>query len=167
MTSVLEEKLITSYKEEVVSFLNNHPEYFEEAIQLAIADKQPFSWRAAFLLVNCMKKNDNRVQKYINQIVESIKTKKDGHQRELLKILFNMEIKGKHEGKLFDVCMSLWEQINKQPSIRITALKFILKIAKKHPELKEEIVYLTQDHYLEFLSPGVKKSIERMMHEVK
>ena len=165
MTSALEEKLITSYKEEMISFLNDHPEYFDEAIQLAISDKQPFSWRAAFLLWSCMKENDKRVQRYIKQIVDSIKTKKDGHQRELLKILSKMEIKEKYEGKLFDVRMSLWEQIRKQPSIRMTALKFILKTAKKHPELKEEIVYLTQDHYLESLSPGVKNSIKRMVHE--
>jgi hypothetical protein len=46
--------------------------------------------------------------------------------------------------------------------VRITALKFILKVANKHPDLLEEIVFLTQDHYLESLSPGVKRSIEKM-----
>lgn len=117
MTSVLEEKLISSYKDEMISFLNNHPEYFDEAIQLAISDKQPFSWRAAFLLWNCMEDNDKRIQSYIKLIVDSIKTKNDGHQRELLKILSKMEIKEKYEGKLFDVCMGLWEQISKQPSV--------------------------------------------------
>jgi hypothetical protein len=165
MTSVLEEKLIASYKTEMISFLKAHPEYFEEALQLAISDKQPFSWRAAFLLWSCMEENDKRVQKHIKSIVNSIKTKKDGHQRELLKILSNMEIKEKYEGRLFDICISLWEQIDKKPSVRMTAFKFILKIAKKHPELKEEINFLTQDHYLESLSPGVKNSIERMVQE--
>jgi hypothetical protein len=34
----------------LISYLSAHPEYFEEAITLAISDKQPYSWRAAWLL---------------------------------------------------------------------------------------------------------------------
>ena len=166
MESVLESKLISCYKEEMISFLKSHPEHFDEAINLAISNKQPFAWRAAFLLTSCMEENDKRIQKYIKLIVDNIKTKKDGHQRELIKILYKMDIKEKYEGTLFDICMTIWEGIGKNPSVRITALKFILKIANKHPELLEEIVFLTQDHYLESLSSGVKRSVERMMTEV-
>jgi len=166
METALEEKLICSYKEEMISFLKSHPEHFDEAIKLAISDNQPYSWRSAWLLWSCMEENDKRIQKHIKSIVESIKTKKDGHQRELLKILYRMEIKEKYEGVLFDICITIWEGIGKNPSVRITALKFTLKMANKHPELLEEIVLLTQDHYLESLSPGVKRSIERMMKDV-
>ena len=166
METALEEKLINSYKDEMISFLKSHPEYFDEAIKLAISDKQPFSWRSAWLLWSCMEENDKRIQKHIKAIVESIKTKKDGHQRELLKILYQMEIKEKYEGVLFDICITIWEGIAKNPSVRITALKFILKVANKHPELLGEIEFLAQDHYLKSLSPGVKRSIERMMKEV-
>lgn len=63
MASALENKLISTYKDEMILFLNNHPEYFNEAIQLAISDKQPFSWRAAFLLWSCIADNDKRIQK--------------------------------------------------------------------------------------------------------
>jgi hypothetical protein len=166
MESVLEEKLISCCKVEMISFLQSHPEYFEEAVQLAISHKQPFSWRAAFLLWGCMEDNDSRIHKHIGSIINSIKDKKDGHQRELLKILYRMDIKKKYEGQIFDICMNLWEQISKDPSVRMTALKFILKISKKHPELLKEMTFLTQDHYLASLSPGVKKSIQKMMQEV-
>ena len=166
MESKLEERLISSYKNEMISFLKSHPEYFNEAIELAISDKQPFSWRAAFLLWSCMEENDKRIQKYIKSIVNCIQDKKDGHQRELLKILYKMEIDEKYEGQIFDICIKLWEQISKDPSVRITALKFIIKISKKHQELLEEIIFLTQDQYLETLSPGVKRSIEKMLQGV-
>jgi hypothetical protein len=166
MESVLETKLMTLYKNEMISFLKSHPECFEEAIQLAISDKQPYSWRSAFLLYDCIEKNDKRILKHISSIVNCLQDKRDGHQRELLKILYKMEIKGKYEGQIFDICMNLWEQINKAPSVRMTAFKFIVKIAKKHPDLLGEIVFLTQDQYLETLSPGVKSSIEKMLQEV-
>ena len=166
MESTLEHKLLNSYKDEMISFMDAHPEFFEEAIELAIANKQPYSWRAAWLLWSCMEENDHRIQKYIKKIVDSLNTKDDGHQRELLKIFLQMELKEEYEGILFNICMDIWEQINKKPSVRINALKFIIKIAKKHPELSQEITFLTQDHYLESLSPGVKHSVSRMMKEL-
>ena len=165
MESVLENKLMTSYKNEMISFLKSNPEYFEEAIQLAISDKQPYSWRAAFLLWGSIEENDKRIQKHIKSIVNCIQEKEDGHQRELLKILYKMKISEKYEGQIFNICMNLWEQISKSPSVRMTALKFILKIAKKHPELLEEINFLTQEQYLESLSPGAKRSINKIIHE--
>jgi len=166
LETTLESKLLNSYKDEMISFMENHPEYFEEAIELAIADKQPYSWRAAWLLWSCMEENDERIKKYIKKIVDTLETKDDGHQRELLKILLQMKLKDEYEGKLFNLCMNIWEQINKTPSVRITALKFIIKIAKKHPDLSQEISFLTQDHYLESLSPGIKHSVSRMMKEL-
>ena len=166
MTSQLKSKLLSSYKEEMVAFLKSQPEYFNEALELAISDDQPFAWRSAFYLGSCMDDNDARVKKYIKPILACIKSKKDGHQRELLKILNRMHLTDKSEGIVFDVCIRLWEQIGKDPSVRITALKFILKIAKPHPELLNEIIPLMQDHYLELLSPGVKNSVNRMIQEL-
>jgi len=164
--SVLEDKLLNSYKEEMISFMYAHPEYFEEAIELAIADKQLYSWRAAWLLWSCMEENDPRIKKYIKNIVNTLKTKDDSHQRELLKILLMMDIEEEYESILFDHCMNIWEQINKPPAVRVNALKFIIKIAKKHPELSQEISFLTQDHYLESLSPGAKHSVSKLMKEL-
>lgn len=163
MNSQLKSKLISSYKEEMVAFLKSQPEHFNEAIELAISDDQPFAWRSAFLLSSCMEDNDTRVKKHIKPILTCIKNKKDGHQRELLKILYKMKLSDKEEGVVFDFCIRLWEQISKDPSVRMTALKFILKIARNHRELLNEITPLMQDEYLELLSPGVKKSIRKMI----
>ena len=163
MQTPLEKILVSSYKEGMIAFLKTHPEYFEEAIQLAISDNQPFAWRSAFVLFDCMDKNDKRIKKHINTILSCIKDKKDGHQRELLKILYKMNLSEKQEGIVFDICIRLWEQIGKEPSVRMTALKFIIKIASKYPELLEEIKFLLNEEYLTTLSPGVKHSIRKMI----
>jgi len=163
MTSQLKSKLISSYKEEMVTFLKSQPEHFNEAIELAISDDQPFAWRSAFYLSSCMDDNDARIKKYIKPVLACIKAKNDGHQRELLKILYRMKLADREEGMVFDICIRLWEQISKDPSVRMTAIKFILKIAKEHRELLNEITPLMQDQYLELLSPGIKKSIRKMI----
>lgn len=166
MESVLENKLVSSYKDEMISFMNSQPEFFEEAVELAVSDKQPYSWRAAYVLWSIIEENDRRIQKHIKKIVNAVKTKSDGHQRELIKILLMMELDERYESVLFDICMDVWEQINKAPAVRFNALKMIIKIANKHPELRKEISFLTQDHYLQSLSPGAKHSVRKLMKEV-
>lgn len=166
METALEQELINSHKDEMILSMNAHPEYFEEAIELAVSDKQPYSWRAAFVLWSVIEENDRRIQKHIKRIVKAVKDKSDGHQRELIKILLIMELDEKYEGVLFDLCMDVWEQLDKSPSVRVNALKMINKIANKHPELKNEISFLAQDHYLESLSPGARHSVRKLMNEI-
>ena len=165
METALEQILMNSYKDGMISYMNAHPEDFEESIKLALSDKQSYSWRAAWLLWSCMKENDPRIQPFIKSIINVLTSKNDDHQRELLKILLQMELNEKQESFLFDVCMSVWEQINKKPSVRFTAFKFIVKIVKKHPDLSHEIIYLIQNQYMDSLSPAAKKSIHKMIKE--
>ncbi|MEN8191260.1 MAG: hypothetical protein ABFS12_00505 [Bacteroidota bacterium] len=150
-------------KDEMVAFLKKHPNKFEEVLNTALTDNQPEAWRAAWLLNHYMKENDQRVKLQIKKIIKVIPTKQDGHQRELLKILNKMELSEKQQGKLFDICLTIWESIHKSPSVRGTAFMFLLKISKKYPELRNEIVHLTQNHYTDTLSPGIKHSFNKII----
>jgi hypothetical protein len=158
------EQVLTSFcKADMMQHLASYPHDFEEAIHLAISNKQPYSWRAAWLLWSCMEENDRRIRKYIPEIIGFLNSCHDGHQRELIKILYLMEIDEDHEGMLFDFCMGIWEKLNKQPSVRYNALRMIVKIAEKYPDLYREIAFLTESHYLETLSPGVRRGIIKMI----
>lgn len=159
----LEKILTNSYKADMISYMKSHPEDFEEAIKLALQDKQPYSWRAAWLLWSCMDKNDRRINKYIELIIDTLLTKTDGQLRELLIILQRMELKDEYEGKLFNVCINIWKNIAKKPSVRYNSFKLMVKIIKNHPDLLVEIEFLTESQYLESLSDTVRKSISIMI----
>ncbi len=163
METQLEHILISSYKNEMISYMKTHEEAFDEAVALAISDKQPFSWRAAWLLWSCMEENDRRIKKHIKRIVHYIPLARDNQKRELLKILLCMQLNDKQSIFLFDKCMELWKDITKDPSVRYTALKMILKISDKYPELYNEFALTLQDHFIDTLSPGIKKSIARLI----
>lgn len=165
MTS-LEIILITSRKAQMIAYLNVHPRDFTEAIKLAISNRQPFSWRAAWLLWSCMKENDERVFGYIDDIVRSLPGKKIGHQRELIKILLLLELEEKYQGLLFDLCLSIWQKLENKPSARFTAFKMILKIGEKHPDLKDEINFLVGNEYMNSLSAAVRKSVLKMLEKL-
>ncbi|WP_158655168.1 hypothetical protein [Flavivirga eckloniae] len=163
----LEHILTNSYKADMIAYMKSHPEDFEEAIKLAISNKPPYSWRAAWLLWSCMEKNDQRILKYVDIIIDTIPTTSDEQARELLIILQHMELTNDNEGKLFNICINIWEKIGKQPSFRYNAFKLMIKIIKNHPDLYKEIAFLTESHYTDSLSDNVKKSIFKMVIGLK
>ncbi len=167
MVTELEHILTSSYKSEMISYLKSHPENFEEAIRLAISDKQPYSWWAAWLLWSCMENNDQRIKRYIKKIINTLTTHNDNQRRELFIILQKMELNDEDDGKLFDVCVDVWKKNNKKASVRYNAFKLCVKIAKNHPDLFNDILFLTQQHYIDSLSVGVQKSILKMIGECK
>ena len=164
METALEHLLTTSYKADLISYVNSHPDAFEELVGLTLTDKQPYSWRASWLLWSCMEQNDPRIQLHIEEIIKSIPIRSDNQQRELFIILQKMEIDEEFEGLLFSTCVDVWEKINKQASVRHNAFKLIVQIAKKHAELSNEVFYLTQNQYMETFSNGVKKAILKMLN---
>lgn len=140
-----------------------HPENWDEAIALAVSEKHPYAWRAAWLLWSCIEKNDIRIRKHIPEIVSVLKSVPDGQKRELLKILQLMELDEETEGILFDVCATIWEKVNKQPSVRYHAFLTMVMIAKKYPGLLNDLGFLAQTQYVETLSPGVRRGVEKLL----
>ena len=167
METAFEKILTNSHRPEMESYVVAHPESFEEAIKLAIADKQPYSWRAAWLLWSCMEKNDKRIRKYVKNMVNILPNREDNQKRELLKILEQMEIKEEFEGLLFKHCVTIWEKIDKQPAVRYNAFKILAKITQRHPELFQEVNLLIQKQYTESLSSTVNKSINKIVKDIR
>ncbi len=163
MDKSLEWILTNTVKAELIAWLDAHPEAFEETLKLSLTNNQPYAWRASWLLWSCMKENDPRVQPYVAGIAGSLSVRNDEHQREFLIILRKMEIPEESEGLLFDVCTRVWEKTGNKPALRLNAFKMLVKIAAKHPELQQEMKFLTQPHYTGSLSPAAIKSISRLL----
>ena len=146
-------------KDELVKHIKENPYLIEPLIKYSIFNTEPNNWRAAWLICHVMKKNDTRIVPYIDTIIEIIPNKTDGHQRQLLIILEKMDWDESQEGIIFNLCLTLWENIHKIPSTRITAFSLLLKIAEKHPDLIAELELWTSDYFTETLSPGIKNSL--------
>jgi len=153
-------------KKEVLAYLEEHPKAFEDLLELCLTDTAPQCWRAAWLMRSKMAANDPRVQPYIDKILAVINHKKEGHQRELMKVLERMQLNEEQEGRLFDFCMNTWERINLKPSVRITAFKLIAQVAKRYPTLIQEIEVLWEEDYLTTLSPGILNTFGRLQKEL-
>ena len=159
----LEYVLTHSQKDDWMIYIASQEEDFPELIHLSIADKQPYSWRASWLLSSCMENNDKRVRKYIKKIIDILPARPNNQQRALLKVLQKMELVQDYEAPIFNLCANIWKDIKNNPSLRFQAIKIMVAIAKKYPDLRHEIQLLTDTNYTDNLSDIIQKSIKKLI----
>lgn len=168
MSDSISEILSSRFNKDLfVTHLNNNPEQFTEAFELALQNIKAVSWRAAWVLGHCTEKKDIRITPYLSRILDVIPNVGDGHQRELFKLLEKTDLPDDLEGVLFDQCANVWEDISKSPSVRMVVFRVMLKLSKKYPELGNEIKHYAQDHYVDSLSVGIKRSLQRELKKAK
>lgn len=155
-------------KNEVRSYFEMWPSDFNVALELMVNPDYDKAWRAAGVVRLCMKKNDDRLGGFVSRINSVLPViRNNGHLRELLCVLDKMKIEEKEEGVLFDHCFRLWSNRGNVVSVRYNALKLMIKIARRHPELTDEIKSVTGSDYVYGLSDVVKKSIGRQLKKIE
>ncbi len=144
-------------KSEMLAYFMEHPNMFSELVESSLAVNENTAWRSALLVGHLIKKNDIRIEAFVDQYIDVLPKVSDGHQRQIFVILEKMKITEAQEGKLFNYCMDIWESVHKIPSTRIRAFWMMEKISENYKELQEELKHFVTPYFTETLSPGIKK----------
>lgn len=167
MSQSIEEVLGTLYTEDLIVYIQANPHRMYDLLELAVIHKPPHSARAAWMLFKCMKKNDPSVLERFEDMLRIYPEVADGHQRNLLSVILKMQIPEDYEARVYDLCLETWCSMSKIPSVRIYALKVLVQLGTKYPEFYNEILCVTEDVYIESLTPGVRRSVMRLLSEYK
>lgn len=163
----LKEVLSGTYRSTIFNEIKKQPEkYFDEALCIYLDGDTIAEWRAANILYVFVKKNDQRIIPHLDQIISKLASEDKSVLRETLRLLLKFKFNDEQEGQLFDYCSELWLNILLPPGLRYYALKHLSLIAIKYPELKQEVLLLTQQDYIDPLSPGVKHSVKKLIKEL-
>ncbi|MFY0687005.1 MAG: hypothetical protein JXQ90_07570 [Cyclobacteriaceae bacterium] len=148
-------------KDDLISRVNTNPDLIGELLDIALTAEQPQAWHGVWIVGHADTLIMDKVNPYVDRLIDLIHDQRDGFQREIIKVLLKVNLNDDQEGRLFDECMTLWESVSLQPSVRMFALKYIMQVVNKYPELKPEILFVMQDEYLQTLSPGIRRSAQR------
>tara|TARA_B100000683_G_scaffold147370_1_gene142843 strand:- start:361 stop:798 length:438 start_codon:yes stop_codon:yes gene_type:complete len=129
----------------------------EDRLKLALRNDKD-SWIHAWQINHTKKTELNKLEGQIKKIILAIDGKNDGHQRELLKVLLKLNLKDDQLSLLWDICLRIWLDIQKQSSVRISAYKILVFTAKKFKPLSDELIRLTEEKHVSSLSNGIKNS---------
>ncbi|MEJ5266828.1 MAG: hypothetical protein WHW07_03355 [Bacteroidales bacterium] len=155
-------------REHAIVKLNSNPDLIKEIAEYSLSDN-PDSWRAVWILNLYLDRYGEQkiISQYSDAFIENLQKKiKDGHIREIIKLLTKIKLSEEQESEVFDYCYSQLSNNKIQASVRAVCFQFILNTSKKYPEITEEIEYIFND-IKNYLSRGIRSSIQNKIVKTK
>jgi len=121
-------------------------EHFETLLRLALHEKDPLAWRAAWLLDGCDEKKPGMARKHIPGIVKALPGLKSvGSIRSLLRMLTRHRIPENEQGLLIDLCFTYLVSERCPVAVKAHAMQVIYNHVLIYPELKNELIAVIED----------------------
>ncbi|MFQ3579908.1 MAG: hypothetical protein SNJ71_07195, partial [Bacteroidales bacterium] len=115
-------------REHAILKLKSNPDLIEEIVEYSLSDN-PDAWRAVWILNLYLDRYDEQqiISHYSDAFIENLqKIKKDGHIREIIKLLTKIKLTEEQESEVFDYCYSQLSNNKIQASVRAVCFQFIL-----------------------------------------
>jgi hypothetical protein len=143
----------------MLSHLEKDPALVDAYAEFSLSEHS-FAWRAAWVIHHFSNKYPQQVQKYADKYITILpKLERDGHIREIISILINLDLTEEQETELFDICYELIQSNKRQSSVRAISFRFMMRLADNYPELREEIRIIFEN-IKDYISPGIRSGME-------
>lgn len=145
--------------DKMLSHLEKDPALVDAYVDFSLSEHE-FAWRAAWVISHFSNKYPRQIEKYAQKYIETLpKIQRDGHIREIINTLTNLNLTEEQESELFEICYELIQSNKRQSSVRAVCFRFMMNLADNYPELKDEIRIIFEN-IKDYLSPGIRSGME-------
>ena len=136
-------------------------------LDLILEEKDPISWRAAWVLDGCDELHPGLVEDRIPGIVQRLPDlESTGALRSLLRMLCRYGIPEEQQGLLIDLCFGYMVSELYPVAVKVHAMQVIYQHTLLYPELKEELQTVIEDQ-LENNSVGFRSRGRRILRQLE
>lgn len=133
-------------RELYIAEVGRSEEKFASLVKLALFEKDPLAWRAAWILDGSDEQNPGLATKSIAGIIHALEgIKSKGALRSLLRLLCRYDIHEDEQGILIDLCFSYMVSELYPVAVKVHAMQIIYQHVLIYPELKEELITVISD----------------------
>jgi len=133
-------------KELLVQGVGNSKEHFSSLLGLALNEKDPLAWRAAWILDGVAELHPELAVPHISRIIQKLpELESSGTIRCILRLLSRHDIPEEDQGILIDLSFSYMVSELFPVAVKVHAMQIIYNHVLIYPELKEELVTVIQD----------------------
>ena len=140
---------------------------FKELLDLAVYEKDPLAWRAAWILDGCSEFNPLIARGSISLIIKKLPgIKSTSVIRSLLRLMCRYEIPEDDQGMLIDRCFSYMVSELFPVAVKVHAMQIIYNHAMIYPELKSELKTVIEDQIINN-SVGFRSRGKRIIRQLE
>lgn len=133
-------------KDLFIAEVGHSEEKFATLLDLALFEKDPLAWRAAWILDGSDEKHPGLAFRFRSKIIRNLPPlESKGSLRSLLRLLCRYEIHEEDQGLLIDLCFGYMVSELYPVAVKVHAMQIIYKHALLYPELKQELITVIED----------------------
>ncbi len=141
--------------------------HFRSLLEIALYDKDPLAWRAAWLLDGSDEQYPGSAAIHISTVVQQLpQLESKGSLRSMLRLLCRYEIKEEDQGLLIDLCFGYMVSEIYPVAVKVHAMQVIYNHVLLYPELKGELVSVLEDQIANN-SVGFKSRANRIIRQLE
>jgi hypothetical protein len=149
--------------------ISNDQARFDEMFELAMRNVYPLSIRAARICEMCISLHKHLILSRLNDLIDIIENSKiEGVRRSFLKVLAGNPfiLSEELQGRLVDLAFGYISDNKEAIASRSYSIDIILKLLKKYPELKSELIY-TFEEMTRDASIGLRTKSKKLLKQLK
>lgn len=141
----------------IVEYIGADASRFAELIGIFFEGEYRLTQRAAWVLNYCAERHPALVEPYLEKLVDLLAEKRvhNAARRNIARFLQYVEIPEELLGKAYSHCVDLFDDPNEPIAVRVFALTVATRIAKREPELINELQMIVKKH-LPQASAGIR-----------
>jgi hypothetical protein len=150
----------------VAKLILEHPPLFDELWKLFLANEEPISRRAAWVVDVVTEKQPEWIESKIEELVDTIPTfGHDGLKRHSLHILSRSPLPKNKLGDIVDFCFSWLLQPGEAVATKMYSMEILYLISELEPDLKPELADSIRMQMIEG-TPGIKSCGRRILEKL-
>lgn len=156
----------------LVRQLENSPEDLKILMALAMEDKHPKSWRAAYIAEKINDNHPELIAPFIPEFIYQLKEEKStSKKRHYLKLISLHGFHRKHHSFLVDYCLKCFTSASEPVANRVHAMQILFNISEKETDLKFELLSIIEHEMELHVTPGIlargKKLKKKLLEQTK
>jgi len=135
--------------DKIVNYVGNNKERFAELMELFFAGEYRVTQRAAWPMSYCVKNHPQLIQPYFKKLLNNLDKKElhDAVIRNTVRLLQDVEIPKKHQGKLMKICFG-YIQSNEIPvAVKAFSLSILHRLSKQYPDILSELKLIIEERW--------------------
>ena len=153
----------------LVKHIGDDKKIFKELMAFVFDKDQTLSRYASWVMTHCCEIQPQLIKPYFKKLIDDLKKEKLHHanKRNYFRVFQEVEIPEKFQGELYDLGIKFALSVNETIAVRVFALTTAYNIAKKHPELLNELTPLIIDLNKYSDTPAMTSRTKHILKELK
>lgn len=150
LLSVLQNAYTKKQATEIVNWIDNNQERFDNLLRLFLDSDYRIVQRASWPLSYCIARYPNLIDKHYKTLLNNLDApgKPSAVRRNILRAFDQMEyIPEKYSGVIMDACFRYIADPDETIASQAFALGILAKLSKKYPEIKSELCTIIEDRF--------------------